>query len=97
MNCNQDDMAIFVCNLFADNVGRMCKVLRRNYECPEDGPVWLVEAMQPMRALSDVGLGVMRPAGTRLLALDADLRPLRDGPGEDETLQWCPPPIKELA
>ncbi len=31
------------------------------------------------------------------LALDADLRPLRDGPGEDETLQWCPPPIKELA
>jgi hypothetical protein len=29
--------------------------------------------------------------------MDSQLRPIRDNPGKDETLDWCPVPTKETA
>jgi hypothetical protein len=29
--------------------------------------------------------------------LDSHMRPIRDNPGKDETLDWCPVPTKETA
>lgn len=54
------------------------------------GETWVVD--QLMTYISNQ-LGVRKAH----IAPDESLRPIRDNEGEDETLQWAPVPVKELA
>jgi len=61
---------------------------------PEVGePEWICEALQPMRVSGSSGVRDV-PAGHVALLRDSSLRPLRDRPGDDETLTWAGLPSK---
>jgi hypothetical protein len=88
MNCEKGDLAIIV-ESAAGNEGKIVRCLELDMECgqwipgglSEECPIWITDTMLP-----DFG-GTM---GVRVA--DYQLRPLRDKPGEDETLQWLDVP-----
>lgn len=91
MNCKPGDLAVMVRSDFPENIGRLLRVIVAD---SWDGHDWSCEAC--CRVMTSRG---WRKAGASVLALDSDLRPIRD-PGDDakdETLEWLPVPSKELA
>ena len=96
MNCKQGDLAIVIRSKLG-NLGKIVRILEpfykgfigpdgRSYGNIGDEPTWIVEC--------DSGLVVQRiNGGTISLKIrafsDAGLRPLRDQPGDDETLEWA--------
>lgn len=86
MNCKQGDLAIVVRSVLGSSLGLVLRCTRlapasglRNLDGSfEYGPVWETDNYGPALC-----------GNTHNLWLDADLRPLRDEPGEDETLQWA--------
>ena len=94
MNCKPNDLAIVVRSALGTSTGLVLRCVRlsssgglRNPDGSfEYGPVWETDAYGPALC------------GTvHNLWLDADLRPLRDEPGQDETLQWAGLPKEILA
>lgn len=90
MNCKPGDLAIVVMSL-AGNEGKIVRCIRLvpgGKRWKEFGlcDTWETDTMLPNIAGYENNL--MR---------DAQLRPIRDNDGEDETLQWAPVPVKEIA
>lgn len=86
MNCKMNDLAIVVRSAMVESTGLVLQCLRLSSASglrnPDGsftyGPVWETNVY---------GLAIC--GNTHNLWLDADLRPLRDEPGEDETLLWA--------
>ena len=81
MNCKPGDLAVIVgCHPNQKyTLGHICTIIRRS-DHPQTGePGWHFEP--PVR-LTDNNC-----------TLDAYLRPLRDQPGDDETLTWAGKPV----
>ena len=75
-----------------ENLGGLLSVLR-----PATPGRWVCMSLQCLFMAYEDGTSQRYRVGEEVHCADRNLRPLRDGPGEDETLQWCPLPIKELA
>jgi hypothetical protein len=89
MNCKPGDLAVVVlCRDDASLIGRIVTCLRR--EDFQGVPAWRIEP-----ALTTVRKGAWLVEGSWFE--DRCLRPIRDNPGKDETLDWCPVPTKETA
>lgn len=84
MNCRRGDMAVIVRSDFPENVGGFVRVLKASTPM-----AWSVEALCHLSGADDFG-GVCRVApGFVANCDDANLRPIRDNPGADETLTWA--------
>lgn len=91
LNCKPMDLAVMV-RSDADNEGKIVECIRLatteeikaiNF-ASRHGPVWIISP------------GLISSHGRLVpMALDAYLHPIRDQPGEDETLTWAPVPHKE--
>ena len=87
LNCKEGDLAVVVRSATGKTVGQIvaCVKLARIpglYNADRSlsrGAVWETDWYHPT-VTGGIGNFVM----------DADLRPLRDNPGEDETLTWAP-------
>lgn len=77
MNCKEGDLAIVIRN----HNGHTGTVLRCVKLHPETiiGATWITDQTR-----------VNLVGKSSNLWFDRDLRPLRDNPGEDESLTWCP-------
>lgn len=85
MNCKKGDLAIVV---NGENTGTLVDVIE---EHPLYGTgTWLVIAHGSGTAI----FGTFKP-GDWVGCDDSKLRPIRDQPGEDETLTWAPVAQKE--
>ena len=86
MNCHRGDLAVVVHSALGESVGTVLRCLRLSWSCGlrdrsghfQRGAVWETDSY---------GFGV--GGDIHNLTLDADLRPLRDAPGQDETLTWA--------
>ena len=86
MNCKKGDLAIIVNGA---NIGTLVDVIE---EHPLYGAgVWMVIA----HGCGTANFGTFHP-GELIGCCDSKLRPIRDQPGEDETLTWAPVPHKEM-
>ena len=96
LNCKVGDLAIVVRSQMG-NAGKIVKVIspssngwkssdgRTWQQLPGDGVMWIVECAGGLAFQDSSGRrGVLKARPFR----DADLRPIRDQPGEDETLNW---------
>lgn len=91
MNCQLNDLAIVVRSALGPSTGLVLRCVRlssirglRNLDGSFSyGPVWETDNYGPALC-----------GNTHNLWLDADLRPLRDEPGQDETLAWAGLPHK---
>jgi hypothetical protein len=83
MNCKKGDLAIITKaqHDYAEYIGRV--VTCAELDIKPEGVYWL--------------LAEKHKDGRRVFCLDSNLRPIRDNPGKDETLDWCPVPTKETA
>ena len=105
MNCQQGDLAFIVKARDIRNIGKIVKILRPavvNEEFISNSRVltqwtgdcyssWVVHSDSPLSWRLDDGSTCM--FNDRVF-WDACLRPLRDNPGQDETLTWAPVPKK---
>ena len=105
MNCKQGELAFIVKARDIRNIGKIVKILRPaipNEEflstskillrwTGECSGAWVVHSDSPLLWLLDDGDTLM--FNDRVF-YDAYLRPLRDNPGQDETLTWAPVPKK---
>ena len=99
MNCVKGDLAVIVRSR-AGLEGTIVKCVRLHSSETHDlngvrmahnlGPRWLIDA--PLKSQYEDGEPVM----IQTIA-DANLRPIRDNPGQDETLTWLDVPSKEIA
>ena len=86
MNCKINDLAIVVRSALGPSTGLILRCVRlssasglRNLDGSfAYGPVWETDSY-----------GLALCGNTHNLWMDADLRPLRDEPGADETLLWA--------
>ena len=86
MRCKVNDLAIVVRSVLGPSTGLILRCTRlspasglRNLDGSfENGPVWETDSY-----------GLALCGNTHNLWMDADLSPLRDEPGADETLQWA--------
>ena len=99
MNCQKGDLAIIVRSLTGANIGKIVRCLGfapkgtplgivvngKEATLPDDG--WLID-----RALPRFGCKTKRLRGYATYVQDKSVRPLRDTPGEDETLAWAGKP-----
>jgi hypothetical protein len=83
--CRPGDLAVVVRSRFAENVGRLVRIIERT----EAEWEWRVEALQPIAVLSWAGVKFEAKPGDCLGCYDRSLRPIRDGDGEDETFNWA--------
>jgi len=93
MNCKPGDLAIQV-RSYAGNEGRVmtCIRLATRDEISKFGFSILLGAVWLTDQLLVTNHGTQTP-----LSADSLLRPIRDTPGEDETLQWLDVPTTEKA
>jgi len=103
MNCKQGDLAVTVAlshqigETAKRNSGRLVEVVRfvgrHEFGCGRvEVDVWSCELLGgPVVAANGVSWR------GRVFICDANLRPIRDTPGEDETLQWAPLPSEKVA
>ena len=84
MNCKPGDLAVIVRCGYRQNIGGLVEV-RSRYRC-EQGE-WFVMALSPL--MTNRG-----PVSSMAVVWmdDADLRPIRDQDGEDETFEWAGKP-----
>lgn len=84
MNCKPGDLAFIVKSHDSRNIGKLVTVLR---VYPRQTDSWFIVCDSAM-----YGLFSDWPAGAEVATFDHCLRPIRDWPGVDETLQWAPVP-----
>lgn len=102
LNCKAGDLAVIVGDhkTHPGTAGMLCHILSASPVGPfrlPDGhlaeaewfPSWVIELSHPI--LMKWNDGVVRPV-TYATCPDAKLRPIRDTPGDDETLSWCDVP-----
>ncbi len=102
MNCKPDDLAVIVRDDFPENIGALVHVLRPageafNFSTPTGSDVgfeWEVMPSRCLRAWNDDFTSSPSEPGEPVAFPDSCLRPLRDNPGEDETLSWAGLPKK---
>lgn len=80
MNCKPGDLAIVVRSATGLNAGKICLVKNESRMITQYGFCWLVEFPHPIKWAS----GHITREGW---AGDADMRPIRDSDGTDETLR----------
>lgn len=81
MNCKAGDLAVVVSGVPTENLGKVIRVTTLT-----DDEWWEYEGF------------LVPPWGGRADSVqDRCLRPIRDNPGQDETLTWQPTPTKETA
>ena len=109
MRCKAGDLAVITgaYHLHPNSCGALCRVLYRAnsgaFTLPDGAKTsdrlrpasWVIEAINPIVAALH-GDGKMLPVKYAVCP-DSRLRPLRDNPGQDETLDWAPVPHKEAA
>lgn len=105
MNCKPGDLAVVI--HAGEFMGRIVSVMYAaptsvDFNLPDGYPHkpcsigdWIVDMGSPVSAK-------VSQSGNKRLAKfaviqDRFLKPLRDNDGEDETLQWAPVPVKEIA
>lgn len=95
MRCKPGDIAWLrkcVDAPLSPNLGKYFKVLRLR-----DDQSWWVEVLSPGVVAHVDGVLVTVAIGTEAYCPDDCLTPLRDQPGEDETLTWAGKPIPLVA
>jgi len=90
MNCKEGDLAIVVKSV-CGNEGKVVRCLELHPAgfdrfAPFLGPIWVTDN----NSLAGVWIRSGLPAESGNAIPDAYLRPIRDNPGEDETLTWAP-------
>lgn len=87
MNCKEGDLAVYVGKLSPRDVGAIVTCVRflgvRRVLDGSNALVW--EVTPPLRYTE---------ATRKDWISDCSLRPIRDNPGQDETLSWAPVPKK---
>lgn len=84
MNCKPGDLAVVIRSKCSDHIGMLVTVVGPAL-IPELG-MWTIEPVKPIPCPSPFGWKCR----------DSSLRPIRDQPGQDETLTWAPvPAVKE--
>ena len=96
MNCKPGDLAVIVRGGFEEVIGILCRVTSSS-DTDKDGDFcWLVRTQRAVPWFdADDPLSVIH--GRNGFVPDAWLRPIRDQPGEDETLSWAGKPQKVKA
>lgn len=85
MRCKAGDLAVIVDCVPASNIGKIVRVISPAPPFRGD-PVWYVECSG---LVSTLGAGEANVgAGEANEVTDECLRPIRDQPGQDETLTW---------
>lgn len=84
MNCREGDLAVIVRARFADNIGKIVRVLRLVSE--RDAVPWPGMPRGVLWAVTDGRETKISP--------DSWLRPIRDQPGEDEMLRIAGAPAE---
>ena len=103
MNCKQGDLAVVVRGRYQENLGKIVRCVRLHLDpfhdpdglelhYPQREPVWVIDRRLHCEALVIVntpfGEAVAgRVPSTVKMALDSDLRPIRDSDEEDEILR----------
>lgn len=85
MNCKPGDLAVIVNTIprFSRFIGRIVVVVELNNSLPSHfEPQWDTD---------------LKENGHTVVVADRHLRPIRDNPGQDETLTWRDVPTKETA
>ena len=85
MNCVKGDLAVIVNTIprFSRFIGRLVTVVELNNFRPDYfGLQWDTD---------------LKENGSTVVVADRHLRPIRDNPGQDETLTWRDVPTKETA
>jgi hypothetical protein len=97
MNCKPGDLAVVVGAYRLDgNIGGLVRVDAKY--AGWDVPAWWCETLTHFKAHFEVaGVDVDIKPGTRAVVADKQLRPLRDNPWKDETLEWAGLPKQEYA
>lgn len=84
MRCREGDLAVVTTSVFyPENIGALLRVIAAH-----DSTHWYVEALS--RVVSSRGSHAPGSFGT---CADAQMRPLRNGPDEDQTHEWAGTPI----
>ena len=109
LNCKAGDLAIIAGAKHTKNLGLIVRVISPSnankhktgetyeeltgfkYRANNQGFTWLIESSGPEIFYDKGHSAKVGPFP------DTSLRPLRDNPGQDETLQWAPVPHKETA
>ena len=87
MNCKEGDLAVVVDAAYdqLEFIGCFCRVLKSEIGIYSGVPVWsFTDATGPLK----------RREWSKIR--DMYLRPIRDQPGTDETLDWCPVPNEKV-
>ena len=86
MRCKVNDLAIVVRSALGTSTGLILRCTRLS---PESGLLNLDGSFEygPVWETDNYGLALC--GNTHNLWMDADLRPLRDDPGADESLRWA--------
>lgn len=88
MRCKVGDLAVVVRARDPRNNGALCEVLRTYHNASR--PSWYIKASRPL--FNFLGMEMTGEIGM----YDDCLQPIRDQPGEDETLAWAPVPGKTV-
>jgi hypothetical protein len=91
MNCKPGELCIVIRANLAENLGRFVTTVEYDQNPGWPG-MWRVECGTRLRGIDWQGNIAV---GTTMMICDESLRPIRDNPGKDETLDWCP--VKETA
>lgn len=83
MNCKPGDLALIKTGRNAN------KLVLVKCVSAYGSPMWFVESMGGLLLSEFGGVRSYQLCGN---TTDSNLRPIRDQPGEDETLQWAPVP-----
>lgn len=82
LNCKPGELCVIVGGRVDSVIGKIVKTVRLD-PIFNDPPCWILD--EPIYDLH----------GREVAPRDATMRPIRDQPGEDETLTWAPVPHKE--
>ena len=84
MNCKPGDLAIIVDGgSYPEVIGKIIKCESLDEPSMLHGPMWFTDG------------SIFSRKGKITAIADKCLKPLRDNPGQDETLNWLPVPTKE--
>ena len=95
MNCRPGDLAIIIRSQNG-NAGRIVEVMRPTVSRAGWWVVQMVGRPGSARNIGDEAIASNLFERQRASIQDANLRPIRDSPGEDETLKWMPVPQEKV-
>lgn len=96
MNCKQGDIAVVLRDPYCGNVdvGKLVDVVKFDGYDGDGEPCWWCRGIGSALACYTDGYA---PARDLVAIPDPWLKPIRNDPGEDETLRWAGLPHKETA